>query len=83
MDTGASASLVEKRLVCMWGIRKRAKKVKVSQGNGSLLKGNFVRNTWFKVTDSYSVVGKFEINAEVLDIGNRDILLRLSWLTEN
>ena len=33
--------------------------------------------------DSASVLYKFAIDAEVLDIGNRDVMLRLSWLTEN
>ena len=33
--------------------------------------------------DSSSVLGKFAMDAEVLDIGNRDVILGLSWLTEN
>ena len=40
-------------------------------------------NTMFKVMDSSSVLGKFAMDAEVLDIGNRDIILVLSRLTEN
>ena len=40
-------------------------------------------NTMFKVMDSASVVGKFVMDSEVLDIGNRDVILGLSWLTEN
>ena len=45
--------------------------------------GNFVVNTTFKVMDSPSVLSKFAMDAEVLDIGNRDVILGLSWLTEN
>ena len=30
-----------------------------------------------------SILGKFAMDAEVLDIGNRDVILGLSWLTEN
>ena len=45
--------------------------------------GNFVVNMVFKVMDSSLVLGKFGMDAEVLDIGNRDVILRLSWLTEN
>ena len=39
-------------------------------------------NTTFKVMDLCSVLGKFAMDAEVLDIGNRDVILGLSWLTE-
>ena len=83
MDTGASASVVRKRLARKLGIWKRARKVKVRQGDGSFLGGNFVVNTTFKVMDSSLVLGKFAMDAEVLDIGNRDVILGLSWLTEN
>ena len=55
----------------------------VRQGDGNSLGGNFVVNTTFKVMDSSSVLGKFAIDAKVWDIGNRDIILGLSWLTEN
>ena len=37
----------------------------------------------FKVIDSSLVLGKFGMDAQVLDIGNRDVILGLSWLTEN
>ena len=40
-------------------------------------------NTSFKEIDSSAVLGKFTMDAEVLDIGNRDVILGLSWLTEN
>ena len=83
VDTGASASVVGKRLALKLGIWKRAKKVKVRQGDGSSLEGNLFVNTTFKVRDSYSISGKFAMDAEVLDIGNRDVILGLSWLTEN
>ena len=83
VDTGASASVVGKPLACKLGIWKSAKKVKVKQGDGSYLGGNFVVNTTFKVMDSSSVLEKFPIDAEVLNIGNRDVILGLFWLTEN
>ena len=78
VDTGASTSVVGKRLACKLGIWKRAKKVKVRQGDGSSLGGNFVVNTSFKIIDSFLVLGKFAMDAEVLDIGNRDVILGLS-----
>ena len=40
-------------------------------------------NTVFKVMDSSLVLGKFGIDAEDLDIGNRYVIMGLSWLTEN
>ena len=40
-------------------------------------------NTTFKVMDSASELGKFVMDAEGLDIGNKDVILSLSWLTEN
>ena len=83
VDTGASASVVGKHLACKLGIWKRAKKIKVRQGDGSFLEGNFMVNTLFKVMDTSLVLGKFEMDVEVLDIGNRDIIWGLSWLTEN
>ena len=78
VDTGASASVVGKRLACKLGIWKRVRKVKVRQGNGSSLEGKFVVNTTLRVMDSSSVVGKFAMDTEVLDIGNRDVILGLS-----
>ena len=82
MDTGASASVVGKGLARKLGIWTRARKVKVRQGDRSSLGGNFVVNTTFKVMDSSSTLGKFTMDAEVLDIGNRDVILGLSWLTD-
>ena len=38
-------------------------------------------NTSFKVMDSSLVLVKFAMDVEVLDIGNRDVILGLSWLT--
>ena len=40
-------------------------------------------HTTFKLKDSFSVLRKFAIDAEVLHIGNSDVILGLCWLTEN
>ena len=45
--------------------------------------GDFVVNTTLKVMDFSLVLGKFVMDAEVLDIGNQEIILGLSWLTKN
>ena len=83
IDTRESASVVGKRLAHKLGIWKRARKVKVKQRDGSLLRGNIVVNTMFQVMDSSLGLGKFAMDTEVLDIGNRVVILGLSWLTEN
>ena len=83
VDTGASALLVGKFLPCRWGIWERARRVEVRQGYGSFLEGNFVVNTLFKVMDCSSVMCKFTIDAEGLDIGNGDMIWQLSWLRKN
>ena len=78
VDAGASASVVGKcpaRKLVMW---KRARKVKVRLGDGSSLGGNFVVNTSFKVMYSSLVMCKYAVDAEVLDNGNRNVILRLS-----
>ena len=90
VDCTASAPVVGKRLAKKLGVWKRARKVNVRQGDGSHLSGgNFIVNTSFKVFDlvssttSPTVLGKFSLDGEVLDIGNKDCILSLSWLTEN
>ena len=83
MDTGASPSVAGKCLVHKLAIWKSVRKVKVRQGDGSSLGEYFVINTLSKVMDSSLGLGKFGLDVEVLDIGNRDIILELSWLTEN
>ena len=35
-------------------------------------------NTTFKIMDFSSVLGRFAIDAELMDIGNRDVILGLS-----
>ena len=70
------------------GVWKSARKVNVRQGDSSPLSGgNFLVDTSFKVFNfvpprtSPTVLSKFSLDAEVLDIGNMDCILRLSWLT--
>ena len=78
MHTGASVSVVGKRLAWKLGIWKTTSKVKVRQRDRSTLGGNFGMNIKIKVMDSSSVVGKFRIDANILDIRNRDLILELS-----
>ena len=77
VDTGASASVVGKCQTRKLGISKKVRKVKVRQRDRSCLAGNFVVNALFQVMDSSLVLGKFAMDAEVLYIRKRDIML---WL---
>ena len=81
MDSAASDPIVGKRLACRMGIWKRARKISVKQGDGSsLIGGNVIDNSSFKVFDSsHALLGKFSLDAEVLDIGKKDCILGLSW----
>ena len=84
IDSAASAPVVGKRLAIKMGIWKRARKVNVKQGDGSTLSGgNYVVNSSFRVYSKGSLLGKFSLDAEVLDIGKKDVILGLSWLVEN
>ena len=40
-------------------------------------------NTMIQIFQDKGFIGKFFLDAEVLDIGNKDLILGLSWLVEN
>jgi len=84
VDTGASAPAIGERITKKLGCWKKARKVKVPQGGGSTLAGGkYVVNTTFKVFSEGSLLSRFILDAEVLDIGKRDVILGLSWLEEH
>jgi len=84
VDTGASAPLIGERIAKKLGCWKRARKVRVRQGDGSTLaRGKYVVHTVFKIFSEGSLLGRFTLDAEVLDIGKQDIVLELSWLEEH
>ena len=70
-------------MACKLGICQRARKVKFKQEDGSFLEGKFVVNILFNVIDTSFILGNLTMDTEVLDIGNRDVILELSWWTEN
>lgn len=83
--SGVGQWIAQKLVVC-----KTAFKYHVGQGDGShLFAGNFIVNTWFNVFDfvacgtSATVVGRYSLDAEVLDIENQDCMSWLFWLTQN
>jgi len=84
IDSAVSAPVVGKRLAIKMGIWKRARKSNVKQGDGSTLSGgNYMVNSSFRIYSEGSLLGKFSLDAEVLDIGKQDMILGLSWLVEN
>jgi len=84
VDTGASGPVIGERIVKKLGCWKRARKVRVRQGDGSTLAGGkYVVNTTLKVFSEGSLLGRFTLDAEVLDIGKWDVILELSWLEEH
>jgi len=82
VDSGTSSPIVLNGLAYKLGICNSGRKIKVRQGDGRSLAGNFVGNTGFRILDSSSVVGKFLIDAEILYIRNWDVILSYSWLIE-
>jgi len=57
-DTGASALVIGERIAMKLGCWKRARKIKVRQGDGSTLaEGKYVVNTIFKVFSEGSLLG--------------------------
>jgi len=79
VDTGASAAVIGERIAKKLGCWKRARKVKVRQGDGSTLAGEkYVVNATFKVFCEGSLLGWFTLDSEVLNIGKRDVILGLS-----
>ena len=116
VDCGSSGSIVGPKIAKTLGVWKRAKKIKIRQGDGSTVKGgSFVVNTTFTIPNTCAITAyendhlkidipnetnnrmdietdnrtsyepinrKYTLDAEVLNIGRKDIMLGLSWLKE-
>ena len=84
VDIGASAPVIGERIGKKLGCWKRARKVRVRQGDGSTLaRGKYMVNAVFKLFSEGSLLGRFILDTEVLDIGKRDVILGLSCLEEH
>ena len=81
--TGRSASVVGKHLALAVKGWKRSRKVKVRQEDRSIVVGKLPVNTSSQVMDSSLVSSRFRIGTKVLEIGNRNVIFILSWLTKN
>ena len=89
LDTAAFGPVVNPKLAKKLGSLKRRMKARISQADsGSLKGGTRVFNTSFKFLkqENYSSIDgllDFSFDAEVLDIGQREMIIGLSWLQEN
>ena len=79
VDSAASVPVVGKRLAKKLGVWNMVRKVNVRDGDESHLSGgNFIVNASFQVFDlvfsptSPTVLSKFTLDAEVLNIANKD-----------
>ena len=93
IDTAASRPVVCPKLGKKLGILQRISAARILQADGGTLKGGKqVVNTSFKFLRSskscsptvpINELTDFEFNAEVLEMGPREMILGLSWLEEN
>ena len=79
VESSASAPVIESRIAKKLSVLKRARKVKVRQGDESYVsRRKYGVNTLISVSSCGDFVGKFPLDVEVLDIGKRAIVLSLS-----
>ena len=86
IDTAASGPVVNTELADKIGTLRRLTKAKISQADGNKLRGgNQVVNTSFSFisASNTSASSAFNLDAEVLDMGPREMVLGLSWLQEH
>ena len=94
IDCGASGPVVGRTIACRMGIWKRVRKINIRQADGTKIKGgHYVVNTSFvfpgaiggpiSAENQDHNFNKFPLDAEVFDIGQKDVVLDLSWLKEN
>ena len=75
VDTGVCASIARKHLPCKLGMWKRTRNVQFWQLDASSWKKGFAVHTSCKVIDAHLILSKCAIDAEVLNIGNREIIV--------
>ena len=96
IDCGASGPVVGRAIASRLGVWKRARKINVQQADKSKLRGgHYVINNVIMIpgaksindsagtVDTKAVGNKFLLDAEVFDIGQKEVVLGLSWLKEN
>ena len=84
VDSGATGPVVGKGVAARMGIWKRATKARIRQADRSHIKGGkYIVNSSFVILGALGPFNKFSLDAEVFDIGQKEVILGLSWLKEN
>ena len=96
IDCGASGPVVGRAIVSRLGVWKRARKIHIRQADKSKLRGgHYIINDSIIIPGAITntsipdpslkpnITNKFVLDAEVFDIGQKEVILGLSWLKEN
>ena len=78
IDSGASAPVMSLEVAEMLGWEKREQPIRMTQADGTKLESGQIIYTQFSIGNR-----EFQLNAEVLDIGSRQLVIVLSLLREN
>ena len=78
IDSGASAPVMSLEVAEMLGWEKREQPIRMTQADGTKLESCHIVCTQFSIGNR-----EFQLDAEVLDIGSRQLVIGLSWLREN
>ena len=78
IDSGASAPVMSPELAEKLGWEKREQPIRMTQADGTKLESRHIVCTQFSIGNR-----EFQLDAEVLDIGSRQLVIGLSWLREN
>ena len=78
IDSGASAPVMSPKLAKKLGWEKREQPIRMTQADATKLESRHIICTQFSIGNR-----EFQLDAEVLDIGSRQLVIGLSWLREN
>ena len=78
IDSGASAPVMSPELAEKLGWEKKEQPIRMTQADGTKLESRHIIYTQFSIGNH-----EFQLDAEVLDIGSRQLVIGLSWLREN
>ena len=75
IDSGASAPVMSPEVTEKLGWEKREQPIRITQADGTKLESRHIIYTQFSIGNR-----EFQLDAEVLDIGSRQLVIGLSWL---
>ena len=80
IDSGASAPVMSPELANKLGYKDKGYLTRMTQADGTKLESHYMVSAQFTIGSSLRL---WQVDAEVLPIGNRQLILGLSWLREN